>query len=277
MKVHHLNCGTMNMRSYPMVAHVLCVETDRSGVVLVDTGFGLKDIEDPVGRIGFMRHVIRPVLDPEETAVRQVRRLGLKPEDVRHIVVTHLDFDHVGGLADFPHAEIHTTAAEVLGAVRAPTRRERLRYQAAQWAHGPLFVEHSADGEGWRGFPAAQELTDIAPGIVLVPMPGHSRGHTGVAVDTGERWLLHCGDAFYHWGTLDGRARVPVPVRLMERAAAHRHRLLLENQERLAELHRRGDPGLRIVSAHDPDDLEECRSHATASGGTEAGRTGSHG
>ncbi|MGW3575890.1 MBL fold metallo-hydrolase [Streptomyces olivaceus] len=256
MKVRHLNCGTMHMPTYPMVAHVLCVETEASGLVLVDTGFGLRDIQDPVARVGFMRHVIRPVLDPEETALRQIQRLGFRAEDVRHIIVTHLDFDHVGGLADFPHARVHTTTAEIDGAIRSPSRRERTRYRPAQWAHGPRFVEHRPGGESWRGFAAAKELTEVAPGFVLVATPGHSRGHVCVAVDTGERWLLHCGDAFYHWGTLDGRARVPLPVRLMERGAAQNHRRLLENQERLAELNRRGDPGLRIISAHDPSDLE---------------------
>ena len=37
MKVHHLNCGTMNMPTAPMVCHVLLIETD-NGLVLVDSG-----------------------------------------------------------------------------------------------------------------------------------------------------------------------------------------------------------------------------------------------
>ena len=50
MKVHHLNCGTMQMPGFPMVAHVLLIETD-NGLVLVDTGFGLDDIAHPVDRL----------------------------------------------------------------------------------------------------------------------------------------------------------------------------------------------------------------------------------
>ncbi|WP_223281445.1 MBL fold metallo-hydrolase [Streptomyces antnestii] len=46
----------------------------------------------------------RPVLDTGETAVRQVAALGYDIEDVRHIVLTHLDLDHAGGLRDFPPA-----------------------------------------------------------------------------------------------------------------------------------------------------------------------------
>ena len=114
MKVHHLNCGTMRLRvpgAMPLVCHVLLVETG-DGLVLVDSGFGLSDIADPARRLGFVRHVVLPALNPDETAVRQVDALGFTPADVRHIVVTHFDLDHVGGLADFPHADVHVTVAD---------------------------------------------------------------------------------------------------------------------------------------------------------------------
>jgi hypothetical protein len=46
MKVHHLNCGTMNSPGAPVICHVLLMETD-NGLVLVDSGFGLQDCADP--------------------------------------------------------------------------------------------------------------------------------------------------------------------------------------------------------------------------------------
>jgi glyoxylase-like metal-dependent hydrolase (beta-lactamase superfamily II) len=187
MRVHHLNCGTMRPPLAPaLVAHVLLVETDRAGLVLVDTGYGLGDIADPARRLGPGRHLIRPVLDPAETALRQVEALGFTAEDVRHIVLTHFDSDHAGGLSDFPHAAVHVTTAEARAAHDRTTRKERARYAPAQVAHGPHLVEHSPlAGEAWRGFPAARELTEVAPGIVLVGLPGHSRGHAAVAVVRG--------------------------------------------------------------------------------------------
>lgn len=262
MKVHHLNCGSLLPPATPrLVCHVLLVESP-TGLVLVDTGFGLADIADPARRLGSSRRLMRPVLDAEETAVRQVERLGFTREDVRHIVLTHFDLDHIGGLADFPHATVHATAAEVRGAMVSPSRRERNRFRPAQWAHGPKIVEHGVDGEPWRGFAAAEELTDVAPGIVLISMPGHTRGHAAVAVDAGERWVLHAGDAFYVRPTLDGEGRVPATLRALESAMAFDGKQLRENQARLADLYRQGDPGLLIVSAHDPELLEKARASA---------------
>lgn len=262
MKVHHLNCGSMRMPTAPLVCHVLLVETD-NGLVLIDTGFGLQDCARPAERIGGFRHVIRPVLRPHETAAHQIDALGFRRNDVRHIVLTHFDLDHIGGLSDFPHAAVHVTAAEARGAVHNPNFRERVRYRRSQWAHDPKLVEHEPDGEPWRGFAAARELRDISPGIALVALAGHTRGHAAVAVDAGHRWVLHAGDAFYHPGTLtaDG-AGVPRVLKAQESVFAFDREQLRANQTRLAELYRRNDPDLLVVCSHDPTLYEQARSSA---------------
>ena len=257
MRVHHLDAGPMRPPGLSLVCHVLLVE-GRDGLVLVDTGFGLQDVAAPARRLGPVRHLLQADLDPGHTVARQVERLGFRREDVRDVVLTHLDLDHAGGLADFPHARVHLTRAEADTAMRAPARRERLRYRPVQWAHGPLLVEHAADGEGWRGFATARELTAITPGLVLVPLPGHTRGHAAVAVDAGDRWVLHAGDAFYHHGTLDA-SHVPAVLRGMETMMAHDRRRVRENHERLAELTRDPDHDLVIVCAHEPVLLDAAR------------------
>jgi glyoxylase-like metal-dependent hydrolase (beta-lactamase superfamily II) len=176
VKVHHLNCGTMNMPTAPMVCHVLLIETN-DRLVLVDSGFGSHDCQYPAKRVGPTPHVVRPLFDHAETAAQQIESLGFRREDVRHIVITHLDMDHIGGPSDLPDADIHITVAEALGAIRSPSWRERIRYRSAQWAHGPNIVEHDPHGEKWRGFAAAKELDEISPGIALIALPGQTRGH----------------------------------------------------------------------------------------------------
>jgi glyoxylase-like metal-dependent hydrolase (beta-lactamase superfamily II) len=263
VKVHHLNCGTMRPPATPLlVCHVLVVETE-GGLVLIDTGYGLADIAKPGQRLGPTRHLFKPALDPQETAAMQIERLGFRRDDVRHIVVTHFDVDHIGGLADFPAARVHVTTAEVDGAIRSPSWRERTRYRSAQWAHDPSIVEHDAKGENWRGFAAAAELADVSTGIALIPLPGHSRGHACVAVDAGDRWILHCGDAFYQQGSIDGRSRVATTLQAAEAFIAFDRARVRDNHARLAELFARSEPDLMIVCAHDAEQYERAQNRQT--------------
>jgi glyoxylase-like metal-dependent hydrolase (beta-lactamase superfamily II) len=126
MRIHHLNCGTdcpfggafFDGRTKGplarLVCHCLLIETDASGLVLVDTGYGLKDVAKPFPRLSRpFAAMLNIRLREEETAIRQIQRLGYTPQDVRHIVVTHLDFDHAGGLEDFPNAAVHLTRTEL--------------------------------------------------------------------------------------------------------------------------------------------------------------------
>jgi glyoxylase-like metal-dependent hydrolase (beta-lactamase superfamily II) len=155
--VHHLNCGTMSLavtlgeRLAPrrIVAHCLLVERD-AGLLLVDTGFGMGDVRDPKRLTPSSRLLLRPRLVVEETAFAQVRALGHDPADVTDIVLTHMDFDHVGGLGDFPQATVHVYAAE-LDAATHPRLRERARYIEAMWAHGPRWRPLSEFGDDWMG------------------------------------------------------------------------------------------------------------------------------
>lgn len=252
-----------------LVCHVLLVETP-TGVVLVDSGFGLEDVRDPSGRLGPARRLVRPVLDPAETALRQVEGLGFSPHDVKAIVLTHFDSDHVGGLADFPRATVHVTSNELGAALNPRTRTERHRYRTAQRGHAPTMIEHSpAAGDSWWGFTAV-ELEGIAPGIVLIALPGHTRGHAAVAVDAGDHWVLHAGDAFYHRGQVDGSGSAPATLRTMERAVAHDWDMVQANHDRLAGLYDGREPGVLVVNSHDPALLEQAQR---ASGGKHARRT----
>lgn len=261
MKVHHLNCGTMRPSAVPggLVCHVLLVETD-SGLALVDTGLGLIAGDDPAGRFGPARFLLRPAYEPAESAIEQVTTLGFDPRDVRHVILTHFDADHVGGLADFPWAEIHLTSAESQAARHPKSLVEKGRYLPAHRAHGPNLVTHDpARGESWRGFPAALELGEVSPGILLIGLPGHTRGHAAVAVDSGDRWVLHAGDSFYHRGQIDGTGKVPTPLTIMERIVAHDWRRVKRNHERLTELWTAGDKDLLLVNAHDPVLLQRAQ------------------
>ena len=262
MRVHHLNCATMCPPLGivgKMVCHCLAVETPM-GIVLVDTGLGMGDVANPQRRLGrgfvFMT---RPICDPAETALQQLAKIGAKPSDVRHIVVTHLDLDHAGGLSDFPDAEVHVATDELAAALTPATYGEKQRYRQPQWAHGPKWRPYAPDGEAWHGFEGVRALEGLPPELLRVPLQGHTRGHHGIAVQGERGWMLHCGDAYFFHGEVEATRRCPVPLRAFQRLMAVDDEQRMANQDRLRTL-ANGGAGVKLFCAHDPRDLARCRA-----------------
>jgi glyoxylase-like metal-dependent hydrolase (beta-lactamase superfamily II) len=193
-----------------------------------------------------------------ETAVRQVEAMGLDPKDVRNIVSTHLDVDHAGGLGDFPEAEVHLFGPELPAALH-PSLRDRLRYVSEQWAHGPNWVPHTVEGDSWFGFESVKVLPDLDAEIALVPLLGHSTGHTGVAVKTGDGWLLHAGDAFFHRGEMETPRNCPPAWELFQTITETDRKTRHSNQERLRELVRDHSDEVTVICSHDPKMLDRTQ------------------
>lgn len=260
-RIHHLNCATMRpaggrLPMFPdlMVAHCLLVEGE-TGLTLVDTGLGTGDVADP-GRLGrpFVT-AVGAALEPSETATARIAALGLDPADVRDIVLTHLDLDHAGGIGDFPAARVHVASAELAAARARRSPKEKGRYVPAQWGPGTRWVEHAQRPTvPWFGFDAVPVVGDD---VLLVPLRGHTRGHSGVAVrrpDDG--WLLHCGDAYFSAGEKLDPPTCPSGLRAfqafvqMDRKARH------ATQGRLRDLHRDHADEVTLFSAHDATEFD---------------------
>ncbi|WBH18138.1 MBL fold metallo-hydrolase [Sphingomonas radiodurans] len=280
MRIHHLNCGTdcplggalFDGRSAAplatLVGHCLLIETDAHGLVLVDTGFGLRDVANPHARHDPRvprpwRLMLNIQLRESETAIRQIEALGHRPADVRHIIVTHLDFDHAGGLEDFPGAMVHVMQREYDDATGPQAGFvARNRWRGPQLDNVQHWRRYGARGEPWFGFDTVRDLEGLPPEILFVPLPGHTWGHAGVAVrrDDGH-WLLHAGDAYFYRGEMRRARRHCTPglrayQRLMQVDATSR----LRNQERLRALsiEQRGD--VTITCSHDPVEFEHCHA-----------------
>jgi glyoxylase-like metal-dependent hydrolase (beta-lactamase superfamily II) len=242
-----------------LVCHCFVVETN-DGLALVDTGLGTADVEGERGRLPPpFRLIANPVLKLGETALSQLRRLGFRQEDVRHVVITHLDVDHAGGLSDFPAAAVHLHEVEHKAATRLATWHERARYRPAQWAHGPRWRPHAHAGERWMGFDSVRPLAGTTDDILLVPLFGHSRGHSGVAVKTAAGWLLHAGDAYFAQDEIHTTPpRCPPALAGFQSLVAFDEAARRNNQGRLRELASRSNAGVTIVCAHDPAEFDEA-------------------
>ena len=272
MRIHHLNCGTccpVGGRLFDgasdspfghLVCHCLLIESDQ-GLILVDTGFGTRDVAHAHRRLSeFFIQLNNIQFRHEDTAAAQIRRLGYKPEDVRHIVISHLDFDHAGGIEDFPNAAIHITAREKevadqqQGGAFVGTRRYRpLQWDEVEdWRLYPM-----GGGEPWYGFDCVRDLQGLPPEILLVPLAGHTWGHSGVAIDTAEGWLFYAADAYFYRGEI-GAERYDCPPGLrgyqammeVDRAAR------LANQQRIRSLSLDHGDQMRIFCAHDFREFE---------------------
>lgn len=237
-----------------LVSHCLLIETSEC-LVLVDTGIGQADIRDPVRRLGrgFLT-LLRPRLSLEETAIAQVRALGFDPKDVRHIIPTHLDLDHVGGLSDFPSADVHVFSPELRAATN-PALRDRQRYRSLQFSHRPHWVEHQVQGDRWFGFESIRAIPGLSAEVFIVPLVGHTRGHSGVAVQENGTWLLHCGDAYFHRSQVDRPEEMPAGLRAFEAMVQTMRKPRLENQKRLLALAHQQPEQVELFCAHDPEEF----------------------
>jgi len=152
--------------------------------ILVDTGIG--------NRLGAVE---RRIFDHGDGWLPDhVRALGMEPGDVTHVIVSHLHFDHCGGLvrrrdsgaleSAFPRARILVQKGELEIARNA--RNERLR---AAYRHAGEILEVNA-----LHIDALDGATEIIPGVTAVPTGGHTRDHQiTVVADGGERFI-HLAD-----------------------------------------------------------------------------------
>lgn len=244
----HLSCGRLHAPpGPPAVCHCLLLEASDS-LVLVDTGIGLLDVADPAGRLG--QEVIEVAgftFDPEATAARQIEALGFSPGDVTDIVLTHCDPDHAGGLADFPTARVHVSAVELGRLLRGNPR-----YSAQQFAHAPRWQPYYGPQLSWFGLPARRLAVPWPDEMLLVSLPGHTIGHSGVALFGEGKWLLHAGDAYYLRGELDDDSHPVAALAALRADHDPLRRSTLGQIRRLLADH--GDQ-VEVFAYHDPSEL----------------------
>ena len=136
--------------------------------------------------------------------------------------------------------------------MRRRTFLEKERYKKSQWSHSPLWKTHLPDGERWFGFDAVRPLDPAMPDVLLVPLIGHTRGHSAVAVRDEKGWLLHCGDAYFSAEEMATPPHCPPFLSYFQKAAAIDDGARVHNQRRLRDLARDHGKDVRMFSAHSP-------------------------
>jgi glyoxylase-like metal-dependent hydrolase (beta-lactamase superfamily II) len=179
----------------PLPIYAFAIEHPE-GVIVVDTGeaaLASKPGYFPRWHPGV--RAFREWVEPEQEIGPQLERRGIRPSDVRFVVMTHLHTDHAGGLHHFPDTNILVTRSEL---EFASGRRGRLRGYVAN-THWPAWFDPTLvelAPEPYGPFPQSRRLTE-AGNVTLVPVPGHTPGQIGVLVEEGDHTVFLAGDSSY--------------------------------------------------------------------------------
>jgi len=194
-----------------------------SRTIVVDSGFS------PAG--GAARR--RTTLMDMATALRAA---GVNPDDVGQVVVTHAHYDHIGGLPAFGAAEVIMTRSEY-------------EFWTGPLGDRPLFAHHAEAAEisHLRSLRTAGRLTltgrshQVAPGVELTEVGGHTPGQAVVSVDAGPGRVVLASDAVHYYEELERDRPFITVVNLADMYAAF---------DQIREMEQ--DAGTRVIAGHDP-------------------------
>ncbi|AYD03648.1 N-acyl homoserine lactonase family protein [Neorhizobium sp. NCHU2750] len=154
------------------------------GLVLMDTGMVPAAADDVHAVYGDMAELDGISLKPEHRVDRQLEMIGFKTSDVDYVIMSHLHWDHTGGMYLFPHAKFFVMSGE-------------LQYAFWPRAGGPLYRRE--DIEPTRGFDWTEiEIPDFDffgdGSLRVVHLPGHSPGNASLVVRLANRTFILAGD-----------------------------------------------------------------------------------
>lgn len=220
----------------------------RDGLVLFDTGVNpalVSDpnyIDSPIGRF-LLRRIFRFDIGPEDTLAKGLEKLGLAASDVCKAAISHMHFDHIGGIKYVPQADLLVSRDEWQQLDEPhPERdwilREHVELPGAKWQ--PIDFEPT-DDPVLSAFGVAYDIMGDGS-LTLLPTPGHTRGSMSLLIRSeGIPPLLLVGDLTYQLDLLL-KDQVPgIGDETILRASFAKVRALREAL-----------PGLIVLPSHDP-------------------------
>lgn len=154
--------------------------------VLVDCGPHPGLATDPALRLGADAQMADIRVAPDDEVVNRLTVCGIATSTVTDVILTHLHYDHCGGLESLPNATVHVQEAELAFANDPPVYQQGA-YVPADWAPVKKWAVHAGERDAFG---------DGA--IVLIPTPGHTPGHQSVLVRLENETVICVGDAAYH-------------------------------------------------------------------------------
>jgi N-acyl homoserine lactone hydrolase len=163
-----------------------------AGIVLFDTGLHPVHVDRPDATYG-AQSAVKPVMDRADAIVARLAEVRVRPDDVAIVVNSHLHFDHAGNNGAFPKATFVVQGEHLAFAKGKPN------FPGVYWDI-PELTYLPVTGR-----------TRVAPGVEVVPTPGHAPGHQSLVIDLPETGrVVLCGDAAFTRENLErGEIRAP--------------------------------------------------------------------
>ncbi|MFW7268971.1 AttM family quorum-quenching N-acyl homoserine lactonase [Gluconacetobacter sp. Hr-1-5] len=234
-KLHNIKMNEGNGADYEIPVPFFLI-THPKGHTIIDGGNAVEVATDPRGCWGGICDVYWPMMTEEDGCVAQLARLGIRPEDVRYVLQSHLHLDHTGAIGRFPNA------------THIVQRAEHEYAYTPDWFAAGGYIRRDFDRPGlkWQFLNGiADDQYDLYGDGVLTTVftPGHAPGHMSFLVRLpGTGATLLTIDAAY---TLDHWEERSLPGFLTSTIDSVR------SVQKLRVLAERTDA--RIVTGHDPE------------------------
>ena len=229
IRIHILNCGSVGVDeavpdrgvSKNALAYTGLFRTPRhritlpvkafyiehpKGRILVDTAWDRAVREHPIRTLTFpMWFASKPILPPGEAVDERLAALGVTPETLDYVILTHMDIDHDSGLRLVKSAKRIMVSPGEWRAIHS----SQVRYVRRPWKKIPLTqMRFTADASA----PCGLSWDVFGDGTATVlSLPGHTQGSVAVRVSAGSRFVLLVGDTGYNRASWENRS-LPGPV-----------------------------------------------------------------
>ncbi len=249
--------GGLSLAPMPFLA-ALAIHRER-GPILIDAPFGH---EGPVNAGEMLGTVLRSsglTFRADWAVVPRIEQLGFRPSEVEHVLMTHLHWDHTGGMKSIGHARFHMSHLEWERA------NQYEGFEAARAGFAP--GDYRALDNRVRTFTlerGARDLTDQSHDIFgdgsvqAIALPGHTSGSVGYLFDLEDQTVFYVGDAAFVVSQITRGDDIGIFPRIVAENV-QQVRATLNALRRFHEAH----PRIQIVASHDFEIGIECLSGPT--------------